>query len=58
MALITYKIENDDGGRVKKAARIACNIWNTFVTPNKPIVIRLGVSKLDDDTIAEAFGRG
>jgi hypothetical protein len=55
MALITYKIVNDEGGRVKKAARIACNFWNTFVTPSRPIVIRLGVADLDEDTIAEAF---
>ena len=55
MALITYKIVNDEGGRVKKAARIACNFWNTFVTPSRPIVIRLGVVGLDEDTIAEAF---
>jgi hypothetical protein len=55
MSLITYKIVNDEGGKVKKAARIACNFWNTFVTPRRPIVVRLGVSKLDEDTIAEAF---
>jgi hypothetical protein len=54
MALITYKIVNDEGGKVKKAARIACNFWNTFITPKKPIVIRLGVKDLDADTIAEA----
>lgn len=55
MALITYKIVNDEGGKVKKAARIACNFWNMFVTPSKPIVIRLGVADLEEGTIAEAF---
>jgi hypothetical protein len=55
MTLITYKIVNDEGGKVKKAGRIACNFWNSFVTPNRPLVIRLGVSNLDDATIAEAF---
>lgn len=56
MALITYKIENDEGGRLKQAARLACNFWNGFVTPTKPIVIRLGVAELDDPgTIAESY---
>jgi hypothetical protein len=55
VALITYKIVNDEGGKVKKAGRIACNFWNAFVTPSKPIVIRLGVADLDADTIAEAY---
>jgi hypothetical protein len=55
MALITYKIVNDEGGKVKKAARVACNFWNGFVAPNRPVVIRLGVAELDPDTIAEAF---
>src|SRR5688572_6945673 len=34
MALITYKIVNDEGGKVKKAARVACNFWNAYVTPS------------------------
>lgn len=55
MALITYKIVNDEGGKVKKAARLACNFWNGFVSPSKPIVIRLGVAELDGATIAEAY---
>jgi len=54
MTLITYKIVNDEGGKLKKAARIACNFWNTFLTPKKAIVIRLRVSDLGEGTIALA----
>lgn len=53
--LITYKIVSDEGGRVKKAARIACNTWNKFVEPRKSIVVRLGVFEGDSDTIAQAY---
>jgi hypothetical protein len=53
--LITYKIVNDEGGKVKKAARIACNVWNRFVEPRKSIVVRLGVFEEDSDTIACAY---
>jgi hypothetical protein len=52
VALITHKVVNDEGGKVKKAARIACNFWNRFVGPRKSIVIRLGVFDEDSDTIA------
>jgi hypothetical protein len=55
MALITYKIVNDEGGKVKKAARTACNFWNQFIEPKKSIVIRLGVFDEDSDTIAAAY---
>jgi len=55
MALITYKIVNDEGGKVKRAARTACNFWNEFVDPKKSIVIRLGVFDENSDTIAQAY---
>jgi hypothetical protein len=54
-ALITYKIVSDERGKVKKAARTACNFWNKFVEPRKSIVIRLGVFSEDSDTIAQAY---
>lgn len=52
--LITYKIVSDERGKLKKAARTACNFWNRFVDPQTSIVIRLGVFTGDADTIAEA----
>lgn len=53
--LITYKIVSDQGGKVKKAARTACNFWNKFVEPRKSIVLRLGLFSEDSDTIAQAY---
>lgn len=53
--LITYKIVSDERGKVKKAARTACNFWNRFVEPRKSIVVRLGVFSEDSDTIAQAY---
>src|SRR5262245_58016367 len=53
--LITYKIVSDERGKVKQAARIACNFWNKFVEPRKSIVMRLGLFSDDSDTIAEAY---
>lgn len=55
MALITYKIVSDEGGKVKEAARTACNFWNHFVLPRQPIVIRLSVFEGDDETIAQSY---
>ena len=53
--LITYKIVSDKGGKVKKAARTACNFWNKYVEPRKSIVIRLGLFSDKSDTIAQAY---
>lgn len=53
--LITYKIVSDERGKIKKAARTACNFWNEFVEPRKSIVIRLGLFSDDSDTIAQAY---
>jgi hypothetical protein len=53
--LITYKIVSDQGGKVKKAARIACNFWNKFVDPRKSIVLRLGLFSANSGTIARAY---
>lgn len=53
--LITYKIVSDVEGKLKKAARTACNFWNRFVIPNSSIVIRLGVFTANTQTIARAY---
>jgi len=53
--LITYKIVSDVNGRLKSAARTACNFWNRFVQPNTSIVIRLGTFTSFGTTIARAY---
>lgn len=53
--LITYKIVSDLDGRLKTAARTACNFWNRFVQPKKNIVIRLGTFTSVGNTIARAY---
>ncbi len=53
--IITYKIVEDAGGRLKNGARAACNFWNRFVTPRYSIVIRLGVFTQLGNTIARAY---
>jgi DNA/RNA endonuclease G (NUC1) len=53
--LITYKIVSDLDGRLKHAARIACNFWNRFVEPSYSIVIRLGIFTQMSRTIARAY---
>ena len=53
--LITYKIVSDIDGRLKAAARTACNFWNRFVEPNSSIVIRLGTFTSFGTTIARAY---
>jgi hypothetical protein len=53
--LITYKIVSDVDGKLKGAARVACNFWNRFVIPDTSIVIRLGVFTADNTTIARAY---
>jgi len=54
-ALITYKSVSDQRGKVKKAARIACNFWNKLVEPRKSIVIRLGLFSENSRTIARTY---
>jgi Leishmanolysin len=53
--LITYKIVDDVNGRLKTAARTACNFWNRFVQPKTNIVIRLGTFTSFGNTIARAY---
>ena len=53
--LITYKILADVDGRLKAAARTACNFWNRFVMPSTSIVIRLGTFTSFGTTIARAY---
>ena len=53
--LITYKIISDVEGKIKEAAKIACNFWNRFVVPNNSIVVRLGVFTSNSTTIARAY---
>lgn len=53
--LITYKIVADVDGRLKAAARTACNFWNRFVEPAFSIVIRLGTFTAFGSTIARAY---
>jgi hypothetical protein len=53
--LVTYKIVSDVDGKLKAAARVACNFWNRFVIPNSSIVIRLGVFTANNLTIARAY---
>jgi hypothetical protein len=53
--LITYKITGDVDGKLKQAARSACNFWNYFLTPAAPIILRVGVFKRNDNTIAESY---
>ena len=54
-SLITYKIVTDVDGKIKQAARIACNFWNRYVLPAYSIVIRLGVFTSNSNTIARAY---
>jgi hypothetical protein len=53
--LVTYKIVSDIDGKLKKAARVACNFWNRFIIPDESIVVRLGVFSSNSTTIARAY---
>jgi hypothetical protein len=53
--LITYKIVSDLDGKLKAAARVACNFWNRFVIPSSSIVIRLGIFTANSPVIARAY---
>lgn len=53
--IITYKIIDDAGNRLKNGARAACNFWNRFVLPRYSIVIRLGIFTQLGNTIARAY---
>lgn len=53
--LITYKIVTDFGGKLKQAARTACNFWNRFVRPQETIVVRLCTFTQNNDTLAHAY---
>lgn len=53
--LITYKIVSDLDGKLKAAARVACNFWNRFVIPHSSVVIRLGIFTANSPVIARAY---
>lgn len=53
--VITYKIVSDVDGKLKAAARTACNFWNRYVYPKSSIVIRLGTFTEFGNTIAQAY---
>lgn len=53
--LVTYKIVSDVDGRLKAAARTACNFWNRFIEPSSSIVVRLGTFTSFGTTIARAY---
>jgi len=53
--LITYKIVSDQDGKLKNAAKSACDFWNKFIMPASTIVIRLGVFTNFSSTIARAY---
>ncbi len=53
--LVTYKIIGDVDGRLKGAARTACNFWNRYIIPSSSVVIRLGVFTAMSNTIARAY---
>jgi DNA/RNA endonuclease G (NUC1) len=52
---ITYKLEDDNGDKLKRGVRTACNFWNRFVIPKFSIVIRLGLFTQNGNTIARAY---
>ena len=53
--IITYKIVDDIGDRLRNGARAACNFWNRFISPRYSIVIRLGTFTQLGNTIAQAY---
>ncbi len=53
--IVTYKVLQDAGDRLKNGARAACNFWNRFVLPKYSIVIRLGTFTQLGNTIARAY---
>jgi len=53
--LITYKIVADLDGKLKQAARAACNFWNRFILPSYSVVVRLGIFTASNNTIARAY---
>lgn len=52
---ITYKLEADNGDKLKRGVRTACNFWNRFLIPKFSIVIRLGLFTQNGNTIARAY---
>ncbi|KKM18440.1 hypothetical protein LCGC14_1665680 [marine sediment metagenome] len=53
--LITYDIVSDKDGKLKEAAKIACNFWNRFLIPKTSIIVRLGVFESKGFVIARAY---
>lgn len=53
--LITYKIVSDVEGKLKNAARVACNFWNRYLIPDYSVVIRLDIFTSNSHVIARAY---
>ena len=53
--IITYHIVADQHGKLREAARLACDFWNRFILPESSVVIRLGTFTRFGNTIARAY---
>lgn len=53
--LITYKIQEDIQGKLKTAAKAACNVWNSCIEPATPIVVRIGHYTSRSGSVAKAW---
>ncbi len=53
--LVTYFIVADLQGKLRAAAKLACDFWNRFIQPESSIVIRLGTFTEFGSTIARAY---
>lgn len=53
--LITYDVVSDKGGKLRSAAKIACQFWNRFLYPKQSIVTKLGTFTSAGFVIARAY---
>ena len=53
--IITYHIVADQQGKLRAAAKLACDFWNRFIRPESSVVIRLGTFTQFGNTIARAY---
>jgi len=53
--IITYHIVADRQGKLRAAAKLACDFWNRFIQPKSSVVIRLGIFTQFGNTIARAY---
>ncbi len=53
--IITYHIVADQQGKLRAAAKLACDFWNRFIRPKLSVVIRLGTFTQFGNTIARAY---